>query len=354
MYDSTNVAETSLTIPNTRLVVDAGLANEARYDAKRRITVLELVRISRSSADQRKASAYAILRYWNLIMDCTLSILIRATTLWTMELTLGPRRMCSQGRAGRTAPGYCIRLYAEEELVRENVMAEILRSSLDDVVLELARLGQDPSTFPLMDRPDAASLEASKELLRRLGCLEGTRITKRGELFSDLPFEPRLSWFVHECHERYGTLEAAARVAAILSAPGSVFYMGGANQEAKDEAKRRVALSSAQHESDLLHLLQVFKEWKDKGDNITNGACQGCDKPPRRGKKGSAPACRSCRIDYAMSEGLNNKCLEAVEQTASTVVDTVGRWKAQGQRRRPSGAVADAEGADIMQVRSQI
>lgn len=90
----TNVAETSLTIPNVRLVIDSGWAKEARYNVKRRLTVIETVRISRSSADQRK------------------------------------------GRAGRTAPGHCVRLYADEELKRPNIEPEILRSSLDLVLLQ--------------------------------------------------------------------------------------------------------------------------------------------------------------------------------------------------------------------------
>ncbi len=79
----TNVAETSLTVPGIKLVFDAGLAKEARFDPVRRMTVLELVRISRSSANQRK------------------------------------------GRAGRLSEGHCVRLYADDELVRSSIQPEI-------------------------------------------------------------------------------------------------------------------------------------------------------------------------------------------------------------------------------------
>jgi len=101
----TNVAETSLTVPGTKLVFDLGLAKEARYDPTKRITTVELTPISKSSANQRK------------------------------------------GRAGRLSEGHCVRLFREEFLVRENIEPEILRSSLDQVILQLYRLNQDPSRF---------------------------------------------------------------------------------------------------------------------------------------------------------------------------------------------------------------
>ncbi|CAF3595291.1 unnamed protein product, partial [Rotaria sp. Silwood2] len=143
----TNVAETSLTIPNVRLVIDSGWAKEARYDVKRRLTVIETVRISRSSADQRK------------------------------------------GRAGRTAPGHCERLYKDAELQRQNIEPEILRSSLDLVLLQLIRLGLDPKTFPFMDQPESNVINQSVDVLTRLKCIDDQKITKRGELFTELALD---------------------------------------------------------------------------------------------------------------------------------------------------------------------
>ncbi|CAF5138959.1 unnamed protein product, partial [Rotaria sp. Silwood1] len=145
------VAETSLTIPNVRLVIDSGWAKEARYDVHCRLTVIETVRISRSSADQRK------------------------------------------GRAGRTASGYCIRLYEDVELKRPNIEPEILRSSLDLVLLQLIRLSLDPKTFPFMDQPKSDIINNSIDLLTRLKCMDNQKITKRGELFTELGLDPRLS-----------------------------------------------------------------------------------------------------------------------------------------------------------------
>ncbi len=109
---TTNVAETSLTVPGVVLVIDSGFAKEAEYDARRRMTVLELRRIAKSSANQRK------------------------------------------GRAGRIEPGVCVRLYHEKELdLRSSITPEILRSSLDTVVLQLKRLNLEPAQFPFIDRP---------------------------------------------------------------------------------------------------------------------------------------------------------------------------------------------------------
>ncbi|CAF5128868.1 unnamed protein product, partial [Rotaria magnacalcarata] len=185
----TNVAETSLTIKNTRLVIDSGLAKEARFDTKRRLTVIETVRISRSSADQRK------------------------------------------GRAGRTAPGHCIRLYRDDELVRPDIEPEILRSSLDLYLIDLPSCGTEV-------------LEKSLTLLKDLACIDkDDRITLRGELFADLGLDPRLSAFLVDTYIEHGPiLNVTAVIVAILTAPGSLFFMGGATKEAKEAAKGRIAL----------------------------------------------------------------------------------------------------------------
>ena len=111
-------------------MIDSGLVNEAHFDSKRYLTVMKKVSISRSSADQRK------------------------------------------GRAGRTAPGHCVRLYEENDLIRLNIEPTILRSSLDLVVLQIIYLRFDPMEFPFMDPPNPTVIHASLDLLRDVSCID--------------------------------------------------------------------------------------------------------------------------------------------------------------------------------------
>jgi ATP-dependent helicase HrpA len=233
----TNVAETSLTIPNVRLVIDSGWAKDARYDVKRRLTVIETVRISRSSADQRK------------------------------------------DRAGQTAPGCCVRLYVDDELKRANIEPEILRSSLDLVLLQLVRLNLDPKTFPFMDQPQNDVISNSIDLLTELKCIDDQKITKRGELFTEIGLDPCLSAFIVEIYTEYGSLlEYATVIVAILSAPGAVFFMGGATREAKEEAKLRVAVQAQKYKSNLMQLYLVYDGWKNAATKQIQGTCSLCTK----------------------------------------------------------------------------
>ena len=129
--------------------------------------MLELVRVSKSSADQR------------------------------------------MGRAGRISSGHCIRLYGEEDLTRANIEPEILRSSLDRTVLQLKRINFDPTTFPFIAQPDKRFIREALEMLRNIDCLtDQGMITPRGKLFVDLPFDPRLCQFILLAAEK-GCAEAA-------------------------------------------------------------------------------------------------------------------------------------------------
>src|SRR5207247_2141746 len=135
---ATNVAETSVTIDGIRHVVDSGLARIARYDAERGINTLFVEEISRASAEQRK------------------------------------------GRAGRTAPGTCYRLWTESgQLNRpERNTPEIQRSDLAETVLLLHSLGiRRAAEFDWLDRPDAQAVERAERLLRTLGALTDLRFT---------------------------------------------------------------------------------------------------------------------------------------------------------------------------------
>jgi hypothetical protein len=285
---STNVAETSLTIPGVTLVIDIGLAKEVRYDTARRINVIELVRVSRSSAEQRK------------------------------------------GRAGRMSSGVCIRLYAEEDLVRENIEPEIARASLDSVILQLIRLGYNPYLFPFMTKPSLEALQNSVEILECVNCIKRNHgssrtnneftITDTGRLFSDLPFDPRMSAFVVACHRDYDKLILASVIASVISAPGNIHFMGGANKEAKEEARRRIAARSSNFDSDLLCLAAIFKAWFESGMCNSEGHCVHCGRLCPRDK-----GCRPCRVKHSVKEGLNNKILDFIMNMSSSVQDTIKR-----------------------------
>ncbi|CAF1002038.1 unnamed protein product [Rotaria sordida] len=280
----TNVAETSLTIPNVRLVIDSGLVKEAHYDVKRRLTVIETVRISRSSADQRK------------------------------------------GRAGRTASGHCVRLYEDNELIRSNIEPEILRSSLDLVLLQLIRLNFDPKTFPFMDQPHSDSISHSFDLLTKLKCIDEQKITKRGELFTELALDPRLSAFIVDIYTEYKSLlDLAVAIVAILSAPGIVFFMGGATQEAKQEAKARVALEAHNHESDLIHLYSVYDRWKNAGGQEIQGKCSKCNRLVKY--------C-TCRVKHSNENSLNNKILQHIDGLCTSIIKQIRntRWLQPGHK----------------------
>lgn len=129
---ATDVAETSLTIDGVRHVVDCGLAKESLFDPRRNVTVLEVRPISRSSAEQRK------------------------------------------GRAGRTAPGTCYRLYSADDLaaMAESQTAEVLSRPLELTVVTLVALGIDPSNFAWLEEPDKESRESSTKELCYLGALQ--------------------------------------------------------------------------------------------------------------------------------------------------------------------------------------
>ncbi len=184
---ATNVAETSITIPGIRYVIDTGLARTSLYTPKSRTTTLPVRPVSRSSADQRK------------------------------------------GRCGRVANGVCIRLYSEEDYSgrAEFTPPEILRANLADVILRMIalRLG-DVEGFPFIDPPAPRSIQDGYQLLLELGAIEPAnrlknasgryRITAKGRLMSRLPLDPRLSCMLLEAHQRE-CLDDLAVISSALS-----------------------------------------------------------------------------------------------------------------------------------------
>ncbi len=175
---STNVAETSLTIDGVRTVIDSGLARQASYSWWSGLPALRTKPVSRASAIQRA------------------------------------------GRAGRTAPGRCLRLYSKESFDTRPAFEtpEIQRADLAQTILELHALGvRDSREFPWFDAPLAASLEASERLLYRLGAVDkGGGLTAFGRRMAEMPAHPRLTRLVLE-GERLGLAREACTLAAMLS-----------------------------------------------------------------------------------------------------------------------------------------
>ncbi|MFT3855190.1 MAG: ATP-dependent RNA helicase HrpA [Ilumatobacteraceae bacterium] len=180
---ATNVAETSLTVPGVRFVVDAGTARISRYSTRLKVQRLPIEPVSQASANQRA------------------------------------------GRCGRVAPGTCIRLYDEEDFAArpEFTEPEILRTNLSAVILQMTALGLgDVAAFPFIDPPDARAIRDGVLLLEELGALEPglapdrRRLTKLGRRLARLPVDPRLGRMVLAA-EQLGCAREVMVVAAALS-----------------------------------------------------------------------------------------------------------------------------------------
>jgi ATP-dependent helicase HrpB len=173
---ATNVAETSVTIAGVTAVVDSGMARVLRYDPGVGLDRLELERISRASADQRA------------------------------------------GRAGRTQPGSCVRLWTErvQRSLRAEEEPEIRRVDLAGPVLQLFSFGeQDPFAFPWFEAPPRAALERALELLRELGALERQGLSPIGRALARLPVHPRIGRLLLAGAE-LEVLEEAALAGALI------------------------------------------------------------------------------------------------------------------------------------------
>jgi ATP-dependent helicase HrpB len=178
---ATSIAETSLTIEGVRIVVDCGLARVPRYEPDFGLTRLETVRASRAAVDQRR------------------------------------------GRAGRTTPGICYRLWDEPQTasLAPYTQPEILSADLSSLVLDLAQWGiSDPAQLAFLDAPPAPALSEARSLLRELGALDADgRITEEGQSLRALALPPRLARMIVDSH-RLGSGEEAAEIAAILTERG--------------------------------------------------------------------------------------------------------------------------------------
>jgi ATP-dependent helicase HrpB len=178
---ATSIAETSLTIEGVRVVVDSGLARVPRFEPGLGLTRLETVRVSRASADQRR------------------------------------------GRAGRTGPGVCYRLWDEPQTrsLLPFATPEILAADLTSFMLDLAQWGvRDPATLAWLDEPPAGAISEAKSLLLSLGAIEEEgAITPLGKRLAKLPLHPRLAAMIVAASEEDNAL-LAAEIAAVVSERG--------------------------------------------------------------------------------------------------------------------------------------
>ncbi|GAA4938441.1 ATP-dependent RNA helicase HrpA [Streptomonospora halophila] len=216
---ATNVAETSLTVPGIRYVIDPGTARISRYSHRTKVQRLPIEPVSQASANQRK------------------------------------------GRCGRVAEGICIRLYSEDDFLArpEFTDPEILRTNLASVILQMAALGLgDVAAFPFVDGPDRRQIKDGVHLLQELGALDpgepdpGKSLTPIGRRLSQLPVDPRLGRMVLEAEDN-GCLREVMIIAAALSIQDPRERPAD-KQQAADEQHARFA----DKESDFLAFVNLW------------------------------------------------------------------------------------------------
>jgi ATP-dependent helicase HrpB len=206
---ATSIAETSLTIEGVRIVVDSGVARVPRYEPDIGLTRLETVRASRAAVDQRR------------------------------------------GRAGRTEPGVCYRLWDEPQTasLAAYTQPEILSADLSSLVLDLAQWGvSDPAALAFLDPPPAPALKEARSLLGELGALDADgRITAEGKSLRALALPPRLARMIVDSHH-LGAGEEAADIAAVLTERGlggdSVDLDARLDQFRRDRSQRATSARS--------------------------------------------------------------------------------------------------------------
>ncbi|MGY1830454.1 ATP-dependent RNA helicase HrpA [Geodermatophilus sp. SYSU D01180] len=225
---ATNVAETSLTVPGIRYVVDPGTARISRYSARTKVQRLPIEPISQASARQRS------------------------------------------GRCGRVAEGVAIRLYTEDDFDArpEYTDPEILRTSLASVLLQMAALDLGAvEDFPFVDPPDRRAVADGRALLEELGALDDAgRLTDTGRALAQLPLDPRLGRMVVEA-DRRGVLEEVLVVAAGLTIQDPR-ERPTEHQQAADQMHARFA----DEHSDFLTLLNLWRYLTEQQEALSGSA----------------------------------------------------------------------------------
>ncbi|MEV2252468.1 ATP-dependent RNA helicase HrpA [Streptomyces sp. NPDC050147] len=236
---ATNVAETSLTVPGIKYVIDPGTARISRYSHRTKVQRLPIEAISQASANQRK------------------------------------------GRCGRTSDGICIRLYSEEDFASrpEFTDAEILRTNLASVILQMTAAGLgDIEKFPFIDPPDHRNIRDGVQLLQELGALDPTqkdpkkRLTEQGRKLAQLPVDPRLARMVLEA-DKNGCVREVMVIAAALSI-----------QDPRERPAEKQTQADQQHArfkdetSDFLAFLNMWRyireQQKERGSSSFRRMCK--------------------------------------------------------------------------------
>ena len=227
---ATNVAETSLTVPGIKYVIDPGTARISRYSHRTKVQRLPIEAVSQASANQRK------------------------------------------GRCGRVSEGICIRLYSEEDFLSrpEYTDPEILRTNLASVILQMASLGLgDVAAFPFVDGPDHRQIKDGVNLLNELGALQPDtsggerRLTKLGRGLAQLPVDPRLGRMVLEAQQR----DCLGEVLVITSA---LSIQDPRERPAdKQQQAQQFHARFTEKESDFLAYLNLWNYLKDKQHELS-------------------------------------------------------------------------------------
>ncbi len=228
---STNVAETSLTVPGIKYVIDTGMARISRYSWRSRVQRLPIEKISQASANQRS------------------------------------------GRCGRTSDGIAIRLYAEDDYLArpEFTLPEIQRTNLASVILQLASLNLgDVYKFPYVEAPDAGMIRDGYKLLFELGAVdkvsgENIKITPVGRQLASLPTDPRLGRMLLAAKD-LGVMEEALVIVSALSVQ-DVRERPLDKQQASDQKHSRFK----DEKSDFISLLKIWDYYHDKNGELSQG-----------------------------------------------------------------------------------
>ncbi len=221
---ATNIAETSLTVPGIRYVVDPGTARISRYSNRTKVQRLPIEPISQASANQRK------------------------------------------GRCGRLSDGVCIRLYSEADFLSrpEFTDPEILRTSLASVILQMtaARLG-NVETFPFIDPPDRRNITDGMRTLEELQALDGSRLTGLGRRLALLPVDPRLARMVLAAGDN-GCVDEVLVIVSALAIQDPRERPSDQRQAADDKHAR-----FADPESDFLAYLKLWRYLEDQQKTLS-------------------------------------------------------------------------------------
>jgi ATP-dependent helicase HrpA len=230
---ATNVAETSLTVPGIRYVIDPGTARISRYSHRTKVQRLPIEPVSQASANQRK------------------------------------------GRCGRTSDGICVRLYDEDDFLSrpEFTDPEILRTNLASVILQMTAAGLgDIAKFPFLDPPDSRNIKDGVQLLEELGALDPQqkdprkRLTDTGRKLSQLPVDPRLARMVLEADHNDCVREVMV-IAAALSI-----------QDPRERPTEKQAQADQSHarfkdeSSDFLSFLHLWQHIRDRQKELSSSA----------------------------------------------------------------------------------